>query len=97
MVAAPSTRPPGVRSFGGGRHALSFRTDPLTYFRRANDEVLIVAQIDVRMVLGREAGSTAPGSGASRRGRHALSRRPDPLPTSAHTHPRPKDHEDDSS
>jgi 4-hydroxy-2-oxoheptanedioate aldolase len=46
MVAAAKYPPAGVRSFGGGRHALSFRTDPLTYFRRANDEVLVVAQIE---------------------------------------------------
>jgi len=46
MVAAARYPPRGIRSFGGGRHSLSFRTDPLTYFREANDEVLVVAQIE---------------------------------------------------
>ena len=46
MVAAARYPPAGVRSLGGGRHSLSFRTDPLTHFRRANDEILVVAQIE---------------------------------------------------
>jgi 4-hydroxy-2-oxoheptanedioate aldolase len=46
MVAAARYPPAGRRSLGGGRHALAFGTDPLTYFRRANDEILVVAQIE---------------------------------------------------
>lgn len=46
MVAAARYPPAGVRSLGGGRHTLSFRTDALTYFREANAEVLVVAQIE---------------------------------------------------
>lgn len=46
LVAAARYPPAGVRSLGGGRHALAFRTDPLTYFQRANDEILVVAQIE---------------------------------------------------
>jgi 4-hydroxy-2-oxoheptanedioate aldolase len=53
MVAAAKYPPAGARSFGGGRHALSFRTDPITYFRRANDEVLIVAQLEHVEAFGR--------------------------------------------
>lgn len=53
MVAAARYPPAGVRSFGGGRHALSFRTDPLTYFRRANDAILVVAQIEHVDAIGK--------------------------------------------
>jgi 4-hydroxy-2-oxoheptanedioate aldolase len=38
--------PQGGRSVGGGRHALSFGTDASTYFNNANDEVLLVLQIE---------------------------------------------------
>jgi len=38
--------PAGVRSLGAGRFALSFKTDPATYFARANDEILVIAQIE---------------------------------------------------
>jgi 4-hydroxy-2-oxoheptanedioate aldolase len=38
--------PLGRRSLGSGRHALSFETDPQTYFRRANEEILRVVQIE---------------------------------------------------
>jgi 4-hydroxy-2-oxoheptanedioate aldolase len=46
LVAAARYPPDGTRSLGGGRHALAFRTDPLTYFRQANDQILVVAQIE---------------------------------------------------
>jgi 4-hydroxy-2-oxoheptanedioate aldolase len=47
LVAACGQYPPrGRRSLGSGRHALSFKTDPATYFERANDEVLRVVQIE---------------------------------------------------
>lgn len=36
----------GIRSLGGGRHALSFKTDPATYFQKANDETVVVLQIE---------------------------------------------------
>ncbi len=38
--------PQGKRSLGSGRYALSFKTDPQTYFRRANEEILRVVQIE---------------------------------------------------
>lgn len=38
--------PQGKRSLGSGRYALSFNTDAPTYFRRANDEILRVVQIE---------------------------------------------------
>ena len=38
--------PLGERSRGGVRHAMSFETDAPTYFARANDEVLLMVQIE---------------------------------------------------
>jgi 4-hydroxy-2-oxoheptanedioate aldolase len=46
IVAAAKYPPRGVRSLGGGRHSLSFMTDPQTYFEKANDEILVIAQIE---------------------------------------------------
>jgi 4-hydroxy-2-oxoheptanedioate aldolase len=45
-VAACRYPPAGVRSLGSGRFALSFKTDPPTYFARANDEILVIVQIE---------------------------------------------------
>jgi 4-hydroxy-2-oxoheptanedioate aldolase len=45
-VAATRYHPLGGRSVGGGRHALSFGTSAAEYYRRANDEVLLVLQIE---------------------------------------------------
>jgi len=46
--AVQATRyfPQGNRSVGGGRHALSFGTTGEEYFRHANDEILLVLQIE---------------------------------------------------
>jgi 4-hydroxy-2-oxoheptanedioate aldolase len=38
--------PHGARSVGGGRHALSFNTAAGEYYRHANDELLLVLQIE---------------------------------------------------
>jgi 4-hydroxy-2-oxoheptanedioate aldolase len=46
LVAACKYPPAGVRSLGAGRFPLSFKTDPPTYFARANDELLLIAQIE---------------------------------------------------
>ncbi|MGH7277383.1 MAG: HpcH/HpaI aldolase family protein [Candidatus Rokuibacteriota bacterium] len=46
LVASCKYPPAGRRSLGAGRFALSFRTDAATYFARANDEILIIAQIE---------------------------------------------------
>ena len=46
LVAACKYPPAGRRSLGSGRFALSFRTDAPTYFSRANDEILVIAQIE---------------------------------------------------
>lgn len=46
LVAACRYPPAGRRSLGAGRFALSFQTDPPTYFARANDEILVIVQIE---------------------------------------------------
>jgi 4-hydroxy-2-oxoheptanedioate aldolase len=43
--------PLGARSRGGVRVALSFDTDNTTYFREANDEVLLMAQIETAAAI----------------------------------------------
>ncbi len=45
-VAATRYPPQGERSVGGGRHALSFATAAADYYQHANDEVLLVLQIE---------------------------------------------------
>jgi 4-hydroxy-2-oxoheptanedioate aldolase len=46
LVRACRYPPQGVRSLGAGRFPLSFKTDPATYFQRANDEILVIVQIE---------------------------------------------------
>jgi 4-hydroxy-2-oxoheptanedioate aldolase len=46
LVAACKYPPAGVRSLGAGRFSLSFKTDGPTYFQRANDEILVIVQIE---------------------------------------------------
>jgi 4-hydroxy-2-oxoheptanedioate aldolase len=45
-VEACRYHPVGNRSVGGGRHALSFGADATEYYRNANDEILLVLQIE---------------------------------------------------
>ncbi len=45
-VEATRYYPQGNRSVGGGRHALSFGTGAVDYFAHANEEVLLVLQIE---------------------------------------------------
>lgn len=62
LVAACKYPPAGVRSLGAGRFALSFRTDPQTYFARANDEILVIVQIEhVDAVKNIDAILSVPG------------------------------------
>jgi 4-hydroxy-2-oxoheptanedioate aldolase len=63
LLARACTYPPaGVRSLGAGRFALSFRTDPATYFARANDAILVIAQIEhVDAVKNIDAILSVPG------------------------------------
>lgn len=46
VVQAAKYPPKGIRSLGGGRQALSFKTDAATYFQKANDEIVVVLQIE---------------------------------------------------
>jgi 4-hydroxy-2-oxoheptanedioate aldolase len=62
LVAACKYPPAGRRSLGAGRFALSFRTDAATYFSRANDEILVIAQIEhVEAVKNIDAILSVPG------------------------------------
>src|SRR5437016_7308894 len=45
-VEAAKYPPQGIRSVGGALHALNFGTDGPTYFRRANEEILVVLQAE---------------------------------------------------
>jgi 4-hydroxy-2-oxoheptanedioate aldolase len=45
-VEATRYYPVGNRSVGGGRHALSFNTGGKTYYENANDNILLVLQIE---------------------------------------------------
>lgn len=45
-VEACRYHPLGNRSVGGGRHAMSFSADATEYYRAANEEILLVLQIE---------------------------------------------------
>jgi 4-hydroxy-2-oxoheptanedioate aldolase len=45
-VRAAKYPPQGNRSLGGGMHAMNFATSSSDYYRRANDEVLVVLQTE---------------------------------------------------
>ncbi len=45
-VAACNYPPKGNRSVGGGLHTLNFGCSPAEYYRRANDEILVVVQAE---------------------------------------------------
>jgi len=62
VVAAARYRPLGERSVGGQLHAVSFDTDPATYYARANDEILVVVMMEhVRAIENAEAILSVPG------------------------------------
>ena len=46
VVDAARYAPIGKRSVGGFLHAVNFRTDPGSYYDRANDEILVVVQTE---------------------------------------------------
>ncbi|BDG62275.1 HpcH/HpaI aldolase family protein [Caldinitratiruptor microaerophilus] len=61
-VAGAKYPPQGIRSVGGARHALSFAAKPAEYFARANDEILVVLQIEhIRAVENVDAIVSVPG------------------------------------
>jgi 4-hydroxy-2-oxoheptanedioate aldolase len=62
LVAACKYPPAGRRSLGSGRFALSFKTDPVTYFAKANDELLLIAQIEhIEAIRNIDAILSVPG------------------------------------
>lgn len=61
-VEACKYPPVGRRSVGGGLHALNFDCSPAEYYRRANDEVLVIVQAEhVDAVDNAEAICSVPG------------------------------------
>jgi 4-hydroxy-2-oxoheptanedioate aldolase len=46
IVAATKYPPTGNRSVGGGMHALNFGTSSEEYYKRANDEILVIIQTE---------------------------------------------------
>jgi 4-hydroxy-2-oxoheptanedioate aldolase len=65
-VRAARYHPSGERSAGGGRHALSFDTTTGEYYRRANEEVLLVVQIEhIRAVERADEILSVPGVDAA--------------------------------
>ena len=62
LVAACKYPPAGTRSLGAGRFALSFKTDAPTYFQRANEEILVIVQIEhIEAVKNIDAILSVPG------------------------------------
>ena len=61
-VSAARYFPDGTRSVGGGRFPMSFDTGAEEYFRNANDQVLVVLQIEhIRGVENADAILSVPG------------------------------------
>jgi 4-hydroxy-2-oxoheptanedioate aldolase len=61
-VAAARYTPLGSRSVGGQLHAVTFDTDPATYYRRANDEILVVVMAEhVRAIEDADRILSVPG------------------------------------
>ena len=61
-VAACRYPPVGERSVGGGLHALNFRGTSAEYYRRANDEILVIVQAEhIQAVENADAIFRVPG------------------------------------
>lgn len=61
-VSAIRYPPVGQRSVGGGRHGISFGTSAKTYYENANEQVLVIAQIEhIDGVHNAEAILSVPG------------------------------------
>ena len=62
VVKAARYQPLGERSVGGQLHAVSFDTDPATYYARANEEILVVVMMEhVRAIENAEEILSVPG------------------------------------
>ena len=61
-VAACKYPPAGRRSVGGGLHMLNFDTSAAEYYRRANDEILVIVQAEhISAVENADAICSVPG------------------------------------
>lgn len=61
-VNAARYAPIGQRSIGGQLHAINFQTDPATYYRKANDEILVILMIeDVKAIEAADEIFSVPG------------------------------------
>jgi len=61
-VAACKYPPVGERSVGGSLHALNFDASPADYYRRANDEILVIIQAEhIKAVEQADAILSVPG------------------------------------
>ncbi|QGJ69538.1 4-hydroxy-2-oxoheptanedioate aldolase [Planctomycetales bacterium 10988] len=45
-IAAAKYPPTGNRSLGGGMHAMNFDAQPFDYYKKANDEILVILQTE---------------------------------------------------
>jgi len=62
VVAAARYAPLGERSVGGLLHAANFDTDPATYYEKANEQILVVVQLEhVKAVENAEEILSVPG------------------------------------
>jgi 4-hydroxy-2-oxoheptanedioate aldolase len=62
VVRSARYAPLGARSIGGSLHAASFATDSATYYRQANDAILVVVMIEhVQALENLEAILSVPG------------------------------------
>jgi 4-hydroxy-2-oxoheptanedioate aldolase len=65
IIAATKYPPQGIRSLGGGLHGLNFAATAGEYFKRANDEILVVLQTEsLEGVRNAEAIYSLPGADA---------------------------------
>lgn len=61
-VSAMLYPPVGTRSVGGSAHALNFDTNPVEYYQKANDELLVVLQCEhIQSVENADAIFSVPG------------------------------------
>jgi 4-hydroxy-2-oxoheptanedioate aldolase len=90
-VAAAKYPPAGNRSVGGGMHSLNFAAEAAEYYRRANDEVVVVLQTESpRGIENAEAIYSLPGVDAIFIGPNDLRAQ---MRSSDGTDPTPEEHE----
>ena len=53
VVQAAKYPPQGIRSRGGSLHTMAYRTDAPTYYAHANDETVVIVQLETRESIDR--------------------------------------------